>query len=302
MRAAAEPDQEKASIEFEQALFGHIGFTLGNAASALWLGLTGARFVSPPVRGPSAGYYQQITRMSAAFALVADVAMLSLGGALKRKEKLSGRFADILGQMYLASALLKRFEDQHRPPEDVPLMRWACDDALYQTQEALEGLLSNFPQRWMGWLLRRLVFPLGRAYTPPDDRLGHAVAELLLSPSAARDRLTAGLYVPRDMNEPLGRLDAALDKVDRAEVAEKKLQGAVKSGRLTAAPPDELLERAVSEGIIVAMEAELIKQANALRKEVIQVDAFDPAYLQRSALPKRAQAKSHPNYSRGKES
>lgn len=281
MRAVAEKDPVAASQHFDAALFGHLGFTLGNGARALWLGLTGARWASAPVSGPTRRYYQQLTRMSAAFALAADLAMLSLGGALKRREKLSGRFADVLSQLYLASAVLKRFEDQERPAADLPLVRWACEDALQQLQTALDGVLKNLPQRPLAWLLRALIFPLGKPYSAPDDQLGHHVAKMLLTPSPARDRLTAGMFVPAEAEQALGRLELALHAVERADAIEKTLAQAVKGGRLPQAPLLELVELAVARGVIDQHDAERVRTAERLRREVITVDEFSKDYLRR---------------------
>ncbi len=278
MEAAQDNDQQRGAINFDKALFGHIGFSASNAARTLWLGLTGARLQSVPKSGPEAYYYQQATRMSAAFALVADVVMLTLGGDLKRKEKFSGRLADMLSQLYLISASLKRFHDQGSPKEDLPLLQWACDDALYQMQESLRGLLRNLPLRPLASVLRFMIMPWGKSYHLPEDKLGHQAASILLSPSPARDRLTHGIHVPRGEDEALGRLESALQKVIDAEVVERMLRSAVKSGKLTKMREDELVDRGLAEGVIEAHEAELVKAAIAARREVIKVDDFSPDY------------------------
>jgi len=274
MEAAQDQDQQRGAIKFDKALFGHIGFTVSNASRALWLGLSGARLQTSPKSGPEGYYYQQATRMSAAFALVADVVMLTLGGDLKRKEKLSGRLADMLSQLYLISACLKRFHDQGSQKEDLPLLQWACDDALYQMQESLRGLLRNLPLRSLASVLRFMIMPWGKSYHLPEDHLGHKAASLLLSPSAARDRLTNGIFVPSDESEALGRLESALQKVIDAETVERMLRSAVKSGKLTKMREDELVDRGLAEGVIEAHEAELVKSAIAARREVIKVDDF----------------------------
>ncbi|HWN30741.1 MAG TPA: acyl-CoA dehydrogenase, partial [Burkholderiales bacterium] len=201
--SANEADDEKALREFDAALFGHMRFTLSNAARTLFLGLTGARLARAPVAADTARYYRQLTRLSSAFALLADVAMLVLGGALKRKEKLSARLGDVLSLLYLSSAVLKRYEDEGRQRADLPLLHWSLQDALWRMQGALDGILENFPSRVMAWLLRRAVFPLGRTFSPPSDELGRQVSSLLLAPSATRDRLTAGIYVPVNEADPV---------------------------------------------------------------------------------------------------
>lgn len=284
MQAAAERDAQRASVLFDQAFFGHIGFTVGNAVRALLHGVSGARLAQAPSQaGAERGYYRQLTRMSAVFALVADAAMLALGGSLKRKEKLSGRLADVLSQLYLCSAALKRFADQGRPEADLPLLRWSCDDALHQAQEALDALLRNFPNRVAAAVLRALVFPFGKPYAAPGDALGHKAASVLLEPSASRDRLTAGVYAPADLAEPLGRLDDALKKVIAAEAVEKKLRAALNAG--TSNGGDEaLLREGVMRGVIGEDEARIVYDAIEARKGVIKVDDFAPDYWRKEKV------------------
>ncbi|MBI2778312.1 MAG: acyl-CoA dehydrogenase [Gammaproteobacteria bacterium] len=279
MRAATDTDPQRASEQFDKAFFGHIGFTVSNAIRALLYGLTGASFAGAPAQaGPERHYYRQLTRMSAAFALVADASMLMLGGALKRKEKLSGRLADVLSQLYLASTVLKRFADQGRPAADLPLLQWACDDALHQMQEALDGLLRNLPNRGAAALLRLLVFPLGKPYAAPHDALGHKAASLLLEPSEARDRLTLGVYAPTDLAEPLGRLEDALTKTIAAEAVEKKLRAALNAGAANGNDEVARIREAVKQSVISEDEAGVLLDAIAARKEVIKVDDFAPEY------------------------
>src|SRR5205085_9859980 len=186
-----------ASAAFDTAVSGRLRFTLSNMARALVMGFTGSHFVRVPenLARETRRYYQQLTRFSAMLAFLSDVSMGSLGGALKRKEKLSARLGDILSMLYLCSATLKRYETEGRQISDAPLMHWAIWDSMFKAQNAIEGVISNFPNRFISWTLRRLVFPLGRPYVVPSDQLGHAVAKLLIEPSATRDRLTAGMFV-----------------------------------------------------------------------------------------------------------
>ncbi|MCG8434069.1 MAG: acyl-CoA dehydrogenase, partial [Gammaproteobacteria bacterium] len=182
MEAAANPDTSRGAVLFDKALFAHIGFTISNAVRAFITGITGARFVQTPEVGTLKQYYRQFSRMSAAFAFLADVALLILGGEMKRREKLSARFGDILSHLYMGSAILKHFEDQGRPAADLPLVEWGCQDSLHVIQTQFEEILRNFPAPLFGKLLRLVVLPLGRSYSPPSDALGHAAAKLLLSP------------------------------------------------------------------------------------------------------------------------
>jgi len=278
MRAAADADAARALREFDRAVFGHAGFMLGNAVRALWLGLTGARLVAVPGAAETRRYYRQVSRMSAVLALVSDAAMLSLGGELKRREALSGRLADVLGLLYLISAMLKHYEEQGRTQEDLPLLRWACEDALRVIQDRLDSLLRNFPHRPLAWALRRLVFPLGRPYRGPDDRLGHAVAELILAPTTARARLTAGAFVTNDTREAIGRVEFALEQVIAAEAVEKKLKAAQRAGRIGNGGDEAMLREALAHGVIDESEAGRYRSAQAARREVITVDEFPQGY------------------------
>ena len=273
MEAASSDDRAKASVEFDKALFAHVGFTISNAARALWLGLTGAGFTPAPVSGPTARYYRQLTRMSAAFTFIADVGLLLLGGEMKRKEKLSARYGDMLSHLYLGSATLKQYEEQGRPQADLPLVEWACQDSLYAMQQALEGLLRNFPSRPMAWLMRLVLLPLGRPYAPASDWLGHKVADLLLSPSDARDRLTRHAFTCMDPQDPVGRMEHALKQTLAAEPVEEKLQAGLKR-RLTPANYLKLVDDASKQGVLNADEAKLLRDTHAVVRDAIDVDDF----------------------------
>jgi acyl-CoA dehydrogenase len=259
---------------FDRAFFGHVGFVFSSAARALLLGLSGGRGPRPPVQGAAAPWFGRLTRMSAAFALVSDACMATLGGELKRREKITGRLADALAWMYLASCTLKRFCDAGQPENQRAFLEWACAHALYRGQEALAGVLDNLPSRPAAWALRPLVFPLGRRLRPPDDRLGAAVARALLDDPEAREVLTAGIYRPPADEPGLGHLEAALAKAVEALAVEAKIRSAVRAGRLDRAPGSELADRALEAGVISAEERKLIHEADEARDEVIRVDAF----------------------------
>ncbi|HYA85769.1 MAG TPA: acyl-CoA dehydrogenase [Nitrospirota bacterium] len=273
VRAAADPDRRQGLVLFDRALFGHIGFIISNVARTLFLGMTGGWLVKAP-GGLTRRYFQKASRLSAAFALLADAALLLLGGNLKRKEKLSGRLADILSNLYLLSAVLKLYEDRHRPQDELPLLKWACEESINSIQESFAGLLRNLPNRPAAWLLRLIIFPLGRPLTGPRDRLGHEVTGILLEPSSARDRLTFGVFLPTSLTEPLGRLEDALHKVIAAEPVEKKLRDAVRVGKLKEQPEAQLLEEGASAGVVSRTEADILRLALAARAEVIRVDDF----------------------------
>ncbi|MGD9387221.1 MAG: acyl-CoA dehydrogenase, partial [Gammaproteobacteria bacterium] len=269
MLAAADSDETAGLKAFDEAFFAHAGFTLSNLVRSLVLAVTGARFVKAPDLGPTAPYARKLTRMSASFALLADVAMLTLGGDLKRREKLSGRFADILSHLYMASAVLKRFEDDGRPAADLPIVRWALDDSLAIIEERLDGILRNFPVKGVGGFLRPFVLPLGRRCRPASDRLGHEVAKLLLSPSETRDRLTAGMFFELNEDDPLGLMELAMEKVIALEPIERKLGTVVNTSNV-----ESVLAKGLADGVINALEAETVREALAITAEAIAVDDF----------------------------
>ncbi|MEJ1959166.1 MAG: acyl-CoA dehydrogenase [Nitrosomonadales bacterium] len=232
MQAANNPDSAQGLRGFDAALFGHIRYSIYNGVRALWHGLTGSHFVKAPenVAPEAKRYYQQLTRFSAAFAFLADVSMLVLGGGLKRREKLSARLGDILSQMYLISATLKRYQDDGKQSADAPLLHWGVWDSMYQAQEAFDGVIANYPNRLVGWFLHYVIFPFGHPYVVPSDEVGHQVAKLLISPSATRDRLTAGCHIPKTAEQAVGALELALAATIAAEPIDAKIREAEKRG------------------------------------------------------------------------
>jgi acyl-CoA dehydrogenase len=202
--------------------------------------------------------------------------MGSLGGALKRKEKLSARLGDILSMLYLCSATLKRYEIEGRQISDAPLMHWAIWDAMFKAQNAIEGVISNFPNRFIAWTLRRLVFPLGRPYVVPSDELGHTVAKLLIEPSATRDRLTAGMFISSSEDNPVGAIELALAATLAADPIEAKIKEAVKAGRLSMKPREDRIAAAQAAGTITADESLALRRAQRLVDKVVRVDDFPP--------------------------
>ena len=283
MQAAQNPDRERALEEFDKALFGHFGFTFANFSRAFWHNLSGGRLAAAPgnVSAELQDYYRQLSRVSASFALVADTTMMLLGGELKRREKLSARLGDVLSDLYLLSCVLKRYEDDGRQTDDLPLVHWNVQQGLYRIQQALDDILANFPSKPMGWLLRRVVFPWGRRWQKASDRLGHQVARLLLKPSAARDRLTADMFVSYDPDDVTGILEYALEKVLAAEPIEAKLAQAKHDGSL---------DEAVDAGLLSAAEAELLREAERATHKVIMVDDFAPEELSPRAVRPQAEA------------
>ncbi|MEW8507710.1 MAG: acyl-CoA dehydrogenase [Candidatus Thiodiazotropha sp.] len=272
--AAENPDSEGALNQFDEALFSHIGFVLTNFARTLWYGLTHGRLSESPKGGPARRYYQRLNWMSSSFALTADAALMTLGGSLKRKERLSARLGDMLSNLYIASAVLKRFSDEGELDSDLPLMQWAMDDSLYRFQHALRGLLRNMPIRPLAWLLRLIIFPTGLPFHKPTDRLDHQVARILLTPSETRDRLTKGIYITEDQRQRSGQLERALFAVSAAAPHQKTLHRAKRAGQLKSRDVRSLITEALSLGILSESEKVALEEAQRLRSQVIQVNAF----------------------------
>ena len=273
--ATRDEDHERASLAFDEALFGHIGFVLSNFARTFVLGVTGSHIAPCPDVAPETfRYYQQLTRFSAALAFLADVSMGVLGGALKRKEKLSARLGDVLSYMFLCSCVLKRYQDEGAHPADAPLMHWAIWDAMFKAQNALEGVISNFPNRIIAAIMWRTVFPLGRPYVVPSDRCGHEVARLLIEPSATRDRLTAGVYLPKSESDVIGAIEAAVEATLAAEPIEARIRDAQKSGTLKIKVGEDRPAAAQAAGVINAEELTVVRRAKRLHDQIVRVDDF----------------------------
>ncbi len=279
MQSLAIEDYGERLKAFDRALFGHVGFGISNAVRALVLGLTHAKVGKAPGDAYTRRYYRKLNRYSAALALVSDVSMGVLGGKLKFKEKLSARLGDVLSQLYIASAMLKRYEDSGRPEGERPLLAWAFHDSVWNMQMALDGVIRNFPVRPVAWVLRALVFPFGRREVPPSDRLGHRVAGLLMCPNEARTQLLEWSFMSPTANNPVGRMNALLADVIAAEPIERKFLKAVKAGQVTALEYADQLREAEGVGAISESERKLLEKVRMACDEFIQVDDFDPQQL-----------------------
>ena len=272
-------DENRALVEFDQAFFGLIGNMCCNAARSIVSSFTFSHFADVPVQGPTRRYFQHINRFSAAFVLAADGAMLSLQGSLKKREMLSGRLGDILSYLYLASAVLKHYEDQGRPEEDLPIVEWACRHLLYQSQEQLHGVLRNLPNRALAVALRLFIFPRGRMYSAPSDTLERKVAQLVTTPSEARDRLIDGAYLTPDENNPVGIIDKLLREAEFIEALERKVHKALKAGTIAEDAPPMMFAAAAAAGVISESEAERLLAFDQEVMGITNVDDFDAADL-----------------------
>ncbi len=268
MNAIGETDQKKGLADFDTSFWKHVGHAITNVFRAWGRSWTGGAFAPAPQAGAATGYYRQLSRYSAAFALCSDMALLTLGGALKRKEMLSARLGDILSELYLLSAALKRWDDEGCQEADFPALEWVMANGIRTIENRLAEVIANLPNRFVGIILKVLIQPLGANPLGPSDDVVHRCAQLILAPSAARDRLTAGLYHAND-DGPLARLEKAFLLVTANEVTEKKMHAAKIRD----------WSEAVKKGVITAEEGEKLKAAHDAVALVIEVDDFAPEAL-----------------------
>lgn len=280
VQSAQDTDRRRGLDTFEEALCGHAAFSLSNATGAFVHNLTGGAFASAPDGALRMSvWYRQLARASRSFAFVADLTVVLLGGGLKTKQKITGRLADGLSELYMIAAVLKRYEDDGRPQGDHNIVDLAVMNALYRFQEAISGVIENFPMTWARPLMRFAVFPLGKRYKPASDAIGKTVARHVLEPGEVRDRLTRHIFVSKDVNDPTGLLEVTLEKVIAVEPAEKKLDKAIRDGLVRRYHGLDWFAGAADKGVITHEEAAQLKEAEELVARVIAVDHFDPAEL-----------------------
>ncbi|PKB23462.1 acyl-CoA dehydrogenase [Janthinobacterium sp. 64] len=284
MAAVSESDGRKALRDFDAAFFGHVGFVLGNLARGCWYGLGGARLAAVPDAGAPAlaPYYRALTRLSTAFAVMTDMSMFVLGGELKRRERLSARLGDVLAQLYLASSVLKRYEDDGQPEADLPYVHWSLQDALVKAQQGLTGVLDNFPARVLAVLLRTLLFPFGLPHRPPSDELGSEVALALQTPGADRERLLADGHVASETSDPVACAERALTLLPDVLSIEKRLKDTPEGAALRHLPQSlsamqQWLVTAKAAGTVSGQEHNTLLEFARLVDGLIQVDDFAPA-------------------------
>ncbi len=297
MQAAQNPQRDAGLKDFDRAFWGHIRYTLGNGLRSVFHGITAEQFAGP---GPKVsmemrGYARSINRLSAAYAFLADISMLVLGGSLKRKEKLSARLGDILAMMFLASCVIKRYEMEGRIREDADLARWCIEDCLNKIRIAFDGVFDNFPNRLLGGVLKTLLFPWGVPGKSPSDQLGHRIAQLLSNPGDARDRLTPICFIHDSEHDAIGAIEHALEAVIAAEPIDAKIRAAEKQGLFKDEPlanSRDIGGLAAQRGVLSAEEVAVLKRRDALRDRVIHVDDFPFGIHEASASEQAADAEA----------
>ncbi|PSV17629.1 acyl-CoA dehydrogenase [Photobacterium leiognathi subsp. mandapamensis] len=278
MNAAYNDDPQQALDSFDKTVFAHVGFVISNMVRSFWLGITDGYGSSAPRKDKTARYYQQLNRYSANLALLADISMAVLGGSLKRKERLSARLGDVLSQLYLSSAILKRYADEGYQTQDLPLVHWGLQDSLYQTEKALDGFLKNFPNKFIAGALRVVLFPLGQRRVKPNDNLDHAVARLAQTPSATRERLGRGQFLEATEHNPVGMMEAALKDILAAEPLYDRVCTAANE-KLPFMQLGKVADKGLELGVLEQAEAELLRRAERGRLRTINVDDFEPQAL-----------------------
>ena len=273
---AANEEGQDGLKKFDKALFGHIGYAISNITRSLILAITKSKYSKSPVNTITKRYYQHINRYSAAFAVASDFAMLSLGGELKKKELLSARLGDVLSSLYLASTVLKHYENQGCKSDDLPLVEWSVRTLMYEAQEQLHNFLINMPNKILARFLRLIIFPRGRSYSPPADGLTTKVARIITSVGESRERLSETAYTSKGQNNPLGLLQEALELSEETILIEAKLQQAKKDGIITSNYLGHQIEQAELHGILKNDEIKKMTDLYHKVSEILSVDDFDP--------------------------
>ena len=278
LSAASNKDEQQALNDFDHALFGHVGFAISNICRSVWFSFTGSYALSAPYNDETRRYYQLMTRFSSNLAMLSDIAMLTLGGDLKRRERISARLGDILSFLYLASATLKRYNDEGRQSADLPFVQWALEDSLYNIQQAISELISNFPNKIVAKMLTAIILPLGCNLKKPSDATDHKVAKLMQYHNESRTRLGQGQYLTREPENVLGQLEQTLEDIITCEPIFDKVCREL-GERLPFYNLDIVAEKGLSANIISQEEADLLIATEIKRKIAINVDDFDSDYL-----------------------
>lgn len=275
MEAAANPDEKQGADEFDSLLFKHIAHATKNTLGAFGAALTGSYFVKADMSGPTKTYYQDLTRLSRALAVSADFAMLTLGGELKRKEMISARLGDGLSYLYMASATLKKYEDEGRQQQDLDYVHYAMQHCFYHAAKSLQEAYTNFPNKAAGRLLKLFVFPLGNHFERPSDDLSVKLAESLMTPGAHRDRLTHLCYIGQGADDSVGLMERAFLAMYGVKSLERKLMRAAKDGKVARKGLlKDRLDQALEQNVLTQKEVDQILEADTLRYQAIQVDHF----------------------------
>lgn len=288
--ALGDANAERGLAQFDEVFWTHVGHAVRNGIRSFARSWTDGATSPVPQAGRASRFYRQMGRYSAGFALASDIALLTLGGELKRKEMLSARLGDILSELYFMSGALKRWEDEGRQDADFPLLQWCADTAFATIEQRFDEVFANLPSRPAAWLLRAAILPFGVRRRGPSDRTTTACAELLLHPSETRDRLVENVYVG-GKDQAVGQLIDAFERV----VATQPIHDRLKAQKIRD------WKIAAERGLVSDAEIAELKAADAAVAEVIAVDDFahdglatQPKVAARAGAvtPKRARAQA----------
>ncbi|MEH6678835.1 acyl-CoA dehydrogenase [Phenylobacterium sp.] len=274
MEALADEDTQRGLAAFDVTVWAHAGHILRTAKNAFIRSWSDGLIGPAPETGPTRRYYRKLSRYAASFALASDAALLTMGGSLKRKEMLSARFGDILAELYLLSATLKRWEEDGRQEADLPLVEWIMQDGFLTIERRLKEILDNFPNQPVAWLLGLFVLPFGVIRRGPSDRVTRACARLILEPSATRDRLTDGVYLGAG-DDAVAELERALNLVISTEPIRDRMK------KLRVRDPDAALD----QGLISREDHDRLAEVAIAVAKVVAVDDFSPEEITGKATP-----------------
>ena len=273
IEAANLEDETEAIEQFDVHFFNHIGYSVTNAASAFVRGITD-KFTDSPVMDETATYYRQINRFSAAFALLTDISMVVMGGSLKRKETISARLGDVLSSLYLASVSLKYYEDTGDKEAELPLVHWTQKTLIAEAQEKIHQTLSNFPNKFIGILIKLIIFPLGRNFCGPTIEETLTIGKLISRKTKTRENLINGIYLQEEPTNHYAQMNKALELYESCHPIKSEMHTAKKKGLIKGNNFDDLLDSAVNESVISKEQAGLLKEYNLICDDIINVDDF----------------------------
>ncbi|MFT4652515.1 MAG: acyl-CoA dehydrogenase [Kangiellaceae bacterium] len=276
--AAQLEDKQEQLDTFDEVVFGHIGFAVSNTVRSLWFTLSRNWFSGTPFKDETSKYYRSLQGYSSNLAILTDVSMGVLGGSLKRRERLSARLGDVLSYLYLASATLKRYDEQGRNKEDLPFLHWAMQDCLNKIDIAIDDFIRNFPSLPISALMRLIVQPYGKVNDKPGDEVEHQIAHILQNPGSARDRLGHGQYLSRVEGSLFGDLEQTLENIVKVEPIFDKICASL-GKKLPMTQLDKIAQQGLMANIISEQEAQLLIETEAGRLRTINVDDFDPQEL-----------------------
>lgn len=275
LEACHNENQFEALAQFDRIFFQHLGFVVSNKTRAFWLGMTGGRLMWLPVRGLERRYYRQIARFSAALAFVSDMALFALQGSLKRREILSARLGDILSGLNMLSAVLKRYRDHGCEGEDQPFVHWICQDLLYDIQVSFHEFFRNFPGIFLRFVMRMVVFPMGRHLSRPKDNLGKEMVMHLIEPTGVRKRLGKYAYLETKKNNALGMMEQTFKEVAATRELRERIRQALTCGEIKGETFPRQLNAALKAKLITTLQAKRLAEVERMRRECIAVDDFD---------------------------